>query len=94
MARIDIDSTVSWSKDVVFQELESEAILLNLESGVYFGLDPVGTRMWQLIGEHGNLSSVVASLADEYAAEEPKLREDLLRLVEDLAKSGLVDVRA
>ena len=37
---------------IYFQEIEDEAILLDAEGGFYFGLDPVGTRMWQLIQDH------------------------------------------
>jgi hypothetical protein len=53
-----LDSRVKVNDDVLFQELQGEAVLLNLKSGVYFGLDPVGTRIWQLFAEHELLAEI------------------------------------
>src|SRR2546430_2126111 len=49
-------------KDVVFRELEGEMVLLNLATGVYFGLDPVGTRIWTPIEAHRSSDEVVGTL--------------------------------
>ena len=76
--------------DVVFRILGDEAVILNLASGVYFGLDSVGTRMWQLISEHGSMDKVVEVLLDEYEVEETKLRSDLDQLIRQLSEKGLV----
>lgn len=80
------------SKDVLFRELEGEAVLLNLESGVYFGLDPVGTRIWALFPEHQLLSDIVQRIVAEYAVTEDCCAADLLTLVESLSREGLVRV--
>jgi len=78
--------------DVLFQELQGEAVLLNLKSGVYFGLDPVGTRIWQLFAEHEVLSEVAQAVVAEYDVAEDECSEDLLKLVDDLEKQELVSV--
>ena len=78
-------SRVRVNDDVLFQELQGEAVLLNLKSGVYFGLDPVGTRIWQLFAEHELLSEVAQAVVAEYDVAEDKCSEDLLKLVDDLA---------
>jgi hypothetical protein len=80
------------SDDVVFRILGDEAVILNLASGVYFGLDTVGTRMWQLMSEHGSTDKVIAAMLDEYQVEEEKLRSDLDKLIEQLSEKGLVRV--
>ena len=85
-------SRVRVNDDVLFQELQGEAVLLNLKSGVYFGLDPVGTRIWQLFAEHEVLSEVAQAVVAEYDVAEDKCSEDLLKLVDDLAKQELVSV--
>jgi len=48
-----LDRSVCVGKDVVFRELDGEAVILNLETGTYFGLDTVGTRIWQFCQDHG-----------------------------------------
>ena len=76
--------------DVVFRVLGDEAVILNLASGVYFGLDTVGTRMWQLMSEHGSTDKVIAAMLDEYEVEEGQLRSDLAKLIEQLSEKRLV----
>jgi len=56
-------------KDVVFRELEGEMVLLNLATGVYFGLDPVGTRIWTLIEAHRSSDEIVETLTAEYEVD-------------------------
>jgi hypothetical protein len=79
--------------DTVFRLLDDESVLLNLKSGTYFGLDPVGTRRWQLLVEHGTLGRVCAELAHEYAIERDVLERDLLSLGRQLCDRGLMEAR-
>ena len=83
---------VSIPKGVVYRELEGEMVLLDLDTGIYFGLDPVGTRMWNLLAEHRATEKVVEAMLGEYEVEEPRLRGDLEDLVRKLAEKGLVKV--
>ncbi len=80
------------SDDVLFQEVGGESVLLNLASESYFGLDPIGTRIWVLLGEDGSLQRAFDILADEYEVEPAQLEADLLDLVQKLAEAGLVQV--
>jgi len=84
---------VQVNEGVLFQELQGEAVLLNLNSGIYFGLDAVGTRMWQLIVEHERLAPVVQSVVAEYDVSESQSAADLLALVAKLQEQGLVTLR-
>jgi hypothetical protein len=79
---------------VMFRILGGEAVLLNLASGTYFGLDEVGTRMWQLMSEHGSTDKVVEAMLEEYEVEESLLQRDLDKLVKDLTDNGLVKLDA
>ena len=87
-----LTSRVRVNDDVLFQELQGEAVLLNLKSGVYFGLDPVGTRIWQLFAEHEVLAEIAQTIVAEYDVPEDRCSADLLALVGDLERQGLVAV--
>jgi hypothetical protein len=78
------------SDDVVFRDLAGEAVILNLTSGVYFGLDEVGTRMWQLLSEHGDDTKALALLLDEYEVDAAQLRQDFDQLIGQLRAKGLI----
>jgi hypothetical protein len=79
--------------DAVFRLLEDESVLLNLRSGTYFGLDSVGTRIWQLLVEYGQLGLVLDELAREYSAGRDLLEHDLLNLGRQLCERELMVVR-
>jgi hypothetical protein len=90
MTELSMDSSVRVSEEVVFRELDGEAVLLHLGSGMYFGLDETGTRMWQLLVEHGRLSTVCELLCQEYDAAPATIERDLIALVRDLSAKGLL----
>jgi hypothetical protein len=80
------------SPRVLVQELDGEAILLDLESEHYFSLDDVGTRMWQVLAEAGDVETAVARLLREYDVDEATLRHDLGALIERQEQHGLASV--
>ena len=78
------------SPAVVFRQMDDGAVLLDLESGVYFGLDQVGTRVWTLLVEHGTTDAVCAAMIEEFDVEPDVLAADVRRLVAELQQGGLV----
>jgi hypothetical protein len=88
-----LNDSVTIDDQVVFRELEGEMVLLNLETGIYFGLDPIGTRIWMLLREHESLQQVFKVLLQEYDVPEPVLKADLLRLAREFSSHGLARVR-
>lgn len=90
---MNLDQTVSPSPQVISQEVSGETVLLDLESENYFGLDAVGTRIWQLIKEQGNLKTIFHTLLDEYEVEESQLRTDLEALINEACERGLISLQ-
>ncbi len=78
-------------EDVVSRAVAGETVILDLASGNYFGLDDVGTRVWDLLVRHGDSDVAVRALLDEFAVDEPTLRRDVEKLVAELAAEGLVE---
>lgn len=85
-----LSDTVTVKADVVFKELSGESVLLDLASGMYFGLDETSTRLWQLISEHGQLRQVFDEMLAEFEVEPDRLQQDLLRFVSELTLRNLV----
>jgi hypothetical protein len=75
---------------VVFHDLDGEVVLLNLETGVYFGLDPVGSRIWSLIDGRRTTAQVVTAIVEEYDVDAPTCETDVARLVASLRSHGLL----
>jgi hypothetical protein len=83
---------VSVPPTVLFRELEGEAVVLNLETESYYGLDDVGTRVWRVLAERGTVGGALEALEAEYEVEPGRLRQDVLALVGRLADHGLVEL--
>jgi len=89
---ITLESRVRLSSEVLFQELQGEAVLLNLSTGVYLGLDATGTRIWQLMEADGSLRKVLDAMLAEYNVSEELCAADLLKLVAKMQENGLLEV--
>jgi hypothetical protein len=89
---ISLTSQVKLNPEVLFQELQGEAVLLNLKSGVYLGLDAVGTRIWNLLQQHPRLEDVLNAVLGEYEVSQAQCLQDLLRLVSEMEQQGLAEV--
>jgi hypothetical protein len=89
---VDLSSSVRYSEDVLARTVEGEAIMVDLTSGTYFGLDEVGNRIWQLVGERGVVSQILDGILAEYDVEREPAERDLLALLGQLEAKGLVEV--
>jgi len=91
---INLNQTIALSPDVISQEVSGETVLLDLESENYFGLDEVGTRVWQLIKETNDLNSIFKTLLTEYEVSEERLQQDLTVLLTEIEGLGLITLKA
>lgn len=90
MADPTLETVLRRSPDVVHRNLEGEAVLVDLRTGSYFGLDPVGTRIWESLTNGAPLRTVLEVVLDEFDVAEAVARSDLLRLAGELLQKGLV----
>ena len=86
---MNLNQIITLSPDVISQEVSGETVLLDLESENYFGLDEVGTRIWQLIKETRDLQAIYDTLLAEYDVEEERLLHDLAALLGQPLFAGL-----
>lgn len=87
---LNLHQTIALSPDVISQEVSGETVLLDLESENYFGLDEVGTRIWQLIKETNDLNTIYNTLLGEYEVSGERLQQDLTTLLTEIEGLGLI----
>ena len=78
------------AENVLFQAVADEAVLLNLNDNLFYGLDDIATRMWRLLLEHGQAEAVIQQMLQEYEVDEATLRSDLSALVQEMERRGLL----
>lgn len=87
-----LDSRVAIPERVRFREVGGESVLLDLESSRYFALDQVGTSMWMELAEHGSPRKTKEEMMRLYEAEPEQLERDLLDLLKQLVREGLIRI--
>ena len=87
---ISFEGRVNVPAHVLIRFLDKEAVLLNLETERYFGLDETGTRMWQVATSGPNIEFAYQQLLDEYDVDASTLRQNLAELLEQLTENGLL----
>ena len=90
--KISARSTVVTAKEQLWCDLAGEAAILNLQNGVYYGLDPVGARIWNLIQTSRTVTEVRDILLQEYDVDPDCCERELLALLRALAAEGLIEM--
>ena len=91
--RISFASRVVVPETVLFRELDGEAVILNLDTESYLGLDPVGTRMWALLASQASIQAAYDILLSEYDVAPETLRADLERLLGEMLEHKLIALK-
>lgn len=86
------DLRIGAAQDQVSADLGGETAILNLTTGVYYGLDAVGNWIWQQIQEPTTLQEVLDRLLAEFDVDPARARQDLIRLLGELDREGLVEL--
>jgi hypothetical protein len=90
---ITTNSIIVATRDQVSSDLSVETILLSLRSGMYYGLQQVGTRIWELAREPIRVADIRDTITGEYDVEPERCERDILAFLQQLATEGLIEVR-
>lgn len=84
-------SKVVATKEHLSSDLNNESVILNLKSGVYYGLSAVGASVWNLIQQPRTVSEIQDALLEKYDVEPEQCERDLLALLQELEAEGLIE---
>ena len=91
---MNLTDRVTIPAQVMAREVGDETVILDLANGSYYGLDPVGARIWQLMAEGQTLTEVCEVMVAEYDVTREDIERDLLALVQTLKERQLATVGA
>jgi hypothetical protein len=86
------DQRITIREEVLSRQLDGEAVLLDLQSGTYFGLNEIGAFVWDLVSAGKTVGEIRNGVLDAYEVEPEVVDADLERLIDDLRRRGLVDL--
>ena len=90
---VTFDSRLRVPEDVLVSELDGESVILNLKTESYFGLDQVGARMCTAVTSAGSVQEAYDTLAEEFDVDPARLRDDFVKLLDNLLEHGLLEVQ-
>jgi hypothetical protein len=90
--KLTLDSKVQRNPEMVSGNMDGEIVMLSLQRGEYFGLDKVGSRIWELIEQSITVDNIKKVLLDEYEVDVLTCEKDLIEFLEDLESKGLLIV--
>ncbi|HKT79970.1 MAG TPA: PqqD family protein [Vicinamibacterales bacterium] len=92
-SQVSFSDGVSVAPDVLFRLVSDEAVLVNLNTEVYLGLNPVGARIWTVLCDSASIQSAFDRLQTEYDVEPAELSRDLAEFIAELVRHQLIETR-
>jgi hypothetical protein len=90
---MNLDDRMEIPPEVMTRTVGEEVVILNLATGTYFGLDPIGARIWELMTAGQTLDEICEAMLAEYEVTHEELERDVLRLAAELHEQQLVKVQ-
>jgi len=91
---ISLQTTVVAAPDQVSTRLDDETVLLELNKGTYYGLNSVGSVIWELVQQPKSIENVYFAVLNQYSVDSETCRRDVLRVIEELEGAGLVELKS
>lgn len=87
---LDLSTKLTRSESIVFTSLDDTIVMMDVNEGHYYELDPVATRIWELIDAGSTVEAICDALVDQYEVDPQECRQDTLEFLERAAERGLV----
>jgi hypothetical protein len=90
---ITLESIVYWVDDVLASDIDDEKVMMCLEKGKYYKLDPVGKRIWEMIEMPVKVSDLIDALLLKYEVDRETCEQDVLEFLGKLYEGGILQVK-
>jgi hypothetical protein len=90
---LSIKSVVSQIEDIVASDIDGEKVMMSMKRGRYYSLDPVGSRVWEMIERPIKVSDLIDMLMLKYDVDRETCECDTLTFLEELLESGILQIR-
>ena len=90
MSDITLESVVRRSSDVMASQVDNELVMMDIERGMYYALNPVGADIWERLAEPQTVADICAQLMQQYDVDQATCEADVLAVLNDMAENGLL----
>jgi len=89
---IDQQTYVKRNNDVFANEIDGEAVMMHIQTGKYYGLDEIGSRIWELMEHKIQVKTIIEQLLKEYDVSEQQCKTDVINLLNELKQNELIEI--
>ncbi len=93
MTTINLDSVISRAEGFTTAAVQDELMMLNVEQGAYYSLDPIAAEIWKILEQPAQVEAITEQLQKRYAVSPEQCRADVLEFLEKLRENGMILVR-
>lgn len=93
ISNLSPSALVSRSEKIVSSEIDGETVMMSVDMGSYYGLNEIGTRIWELIESPRTISDICDQLTKEYKVEPETCRKEIFDFLSTLTEEEIVEVK-
>ena len=86
------NTTIVATQNQVYSELDGEAVILQLHSGTYYGLNAAGAYVWDMLRQPRKVAEILAGMMDRFDVDSDRCERDLMALLQRLSDEDLIEV--
>lgn len=92
MATLTPDTLIVRSDDFITSAVDGDLVMMSLEKGIYYGLDAIGSQIWEHIAEPISVNALCQKLTDQYEVDSAQCQEDVLAFLNELLNENIIHV--
>jgi hypothetical protein len=90
--KINMESKITANDNVIWREVDEEAVILNIDTNNYYTLNKIGTEIWKNIKSNNKLGDIVKKVMNRYEVNEKRLLKDIEKLAAALQNEDLIKI--
>jgi len=90
---ITTETTISQIEEIVASDIDGETVMMSIENGEYYGLDDIGSRIWELIEKPVRVSDLIDTLLERFDVDRETCEKDVLKFLNELNEDKIVVVK-
>ena len=89
---IRMDSKIVRDNEIIFSEMDGETVMMSIEKGEYYGINPIGSRIWGLLDSPKKVSELCDTLLPDYDVTPEQCAQDVLSFLNRMAEKGIIKI--
>jgi hypothetical protein len=89
---INTNTKIVRNNEIISSDMDDETVMMNIEKGEYYGINPIGSRIWELIETPRKVSNICEKLCEEYDVTQEKCNNDVMHFLNHMAEKKIITI--